>query len=167
MRTRSNFLGVVAVGALVLLATFVANAAPTTKVEGVGEKITKIVVVDAQFPTSQRLVGHAEQLLGEISKFHQPDSFRVEGTTLVLGVNLEGSDEEIVTATWTSDCPVNSQFELSQSPRIAGKIEPHIRKILVQWTKIRHPHLTGEVERFNVHQEHTRYEVVLRDARRS
>lgn len=80
-----------------------------------------------------------------------------EGTLLVgLGGPNKGA-KEVLSITWQSDCPVNSQFRFQQSDSAIAMV---VRPTLVAWTKVRHPDLKkSKVKTYS--QEEGRAEVVL------
>lgn len=101
-----------------------------------------------QVPDSFGLIADA------ITKNHPSATFKIEGQRLLVGVKANG----ILTVTWRSDCPVNSQFGVeSENPVLAKAV---LKQTLVAWTQARHPHLKGDVERYN--ETATTAEVILK-----
>lgn len=126
-----------------MLVLSVALGAPSTPVPE--QEIVKAL----QFSGGEKYDGKGvpeayKPLVETIKGIHPKATFGLKEKTLLIGLPVDA--KATATVVCKSDCPVNSQFNVDQKSVVLA--EANIEKILVSWTKVRHPWLKDqEVER--------------------
>lgn len=118
---------------LFLLLLFLGRSVGADKVP-----VQKIVFSQGVSYDGKNLPQGIQGLVAEIKKSYPQATFSGTPGELRVGLTATGPVKEVLTITWQSDCPVNSQFKVEPKIIITG-LPALMERVMVAWTKARHP----------------------------